>query len=326
MVGFRGVRFEDDLEGVIRDHSIGGIVLFRRNIESSDQIKTLIRSAQDCAAKTLGRSILVAIDQEGGPVQRLVSPPFTRLPSAKTLSIEGADAVRTWAAAAGRELRGLGIQINLAPVLDVLPENSGSHFMDERCLGSEPQRVTELGKLWISALQTEGVSATAKHFPGLGQAELDPHHYAPTIHWKNGTSMQRDLTPFQDAVSMGVHCVMTSHCLYPAVDDRWPATLSPVLCSNWLRHRLGFGGVLLSDDLDMAAVLERYTWEEVARQGLLATIDFFLLCQNPENIDPFCSSLVDQLRSEPRFMALHEQSLARIQVLHRRLHLNWAAA
>lgn len=326
MVGFRGVRFADELEKLIREHSIGGIVLFRRNIESPEQLKKLISSAQDCAVRTLGRSILVAIDQEGGPVQRLVSPPFTRLPSAKSLSMEGADAVRTWAATAARELRDLGIQINLAPVLDVLPVNSGSHFMDERCLGSEPRRVAELGSLWISALQNEGVAATAKHFPGLGQAELDPHHYAPTIQWKNGASMQRDLSPFQEAVSTGVHCVMTSHCLYPSVDDRWPATLSPVLCSHWLRHRLGFEGVLLSDDLDMAAVVERYTWEEVARQGLLSTIDFFLLCQNPENIEPFCSSLADQLRSDPQFMTLHEQSLARIQVLHRRLHLHGASA
>jgi beta-N-acetylhexosaminidase len=321
MVGFRGSRFEEELEGLIRSHFIGGAVLFRRNVENPGQLKRLTGSAQDCALKHLGRPILLAIDQEGGPVQRLASPPFLGLPSARKLADEGPEMIWASGVAAARELKDLGIHLNLAPVLDVLPKDHAGHFMEERCLGSDPQRVAELGRIWITALQSEGVSATAKHFPGLGHASLDPHHYAPVIHWNNGASMERDLAPFREAVSAGVHCVMTSHSLYPAVDSQWPATLSPTLCSEWLRQRLGFDGVLLSDDLDMAAVAQRFSWETIARQGALSSIDFFLLCQNPENVDPFSSVFIDLLNRSSRLRTLHEQSVLRIRQVFLRLGL-----
>jgi len=325
MVGFRGVRLEEELEGLIRDHHIGGAVLFRRNVEDPEQLRELVRSARECALSHLGRPILLAIDQEGGPVQRLKSPPFERLPSARVLAKEGPESVRGWAGIAARELKSLGIHINLAPVLDVLPEDHAEHFMAERCLGSDPVRVAELGRAWIEALQREGVSATAKHFPGLGHAESDPHHDATVIHWENEASTERDLEPFRQAVAGGVHCVMTSHSLYPAVDAEWPATLSPTLCCQWLRHRLGFDGVLLSDDLDMAAVSRQFTWETVARQGILATVDFFLLCQNPGHIGPFALELGGWLARSPELAALHDRSVGRIERLHRRLGLAWRA-
>jgi beta-N-acetylhexosaminidase len=326
MVGFRGITFEEELERLIRDYFIGGAVLFRRNIQDAGQLKDLIGSAQQCAVESLGRPILLSIDQEGGPVQRLMSPPFPKLPSAETMSKEGPESVRTWAGMAAQELKELGIHINLAPVLDVLPAHTTEHFMKERSLGSDPHQVAQLGMLWIKEMQRKGVSATAKHFPGLGQAELDPHHYAPTIQWSDGASMERDLIPFQEAINSGVHCIMTSHALYPSVDSHWPATLSPALCSLWLREKMGFEGVLLSDDLDMAAVEQRFSWGETACQGLLATVDFFLLCQKPENIEPFFSSFIDLLSREPRFMTLHEQSLKRIRLLHERLGLEWTGA
>jgi len=325
MVGFRGLRFEEELGGLIRDHFVGGAVLFRRNVENPEQLKRLIRSAQDCAMRYLGRPILLAIDQEGGPVQRLPSPPFTGLPSARTLGREGPELIWASGVSAARELKDLGIHLNLAPVLDVLPDDHAGHFMEERCLGSDPQRVAELGRVWIKALQSDGVSATAKHLPGLGHAELDPHHYAPVIHWNHVASMEKDLAPFREAVSAGVHCVMTSHSLYPTVDSQWPATLSPALCSDWLRRRLGFEGVLLSDDLDMAAVAQRFSWETVARQGTLSSIDFFLLCQNPRNIELFSSALGDLLNRSSELRALHDQSALRIRRLFLRLGLTGAA-
>ncbi|NTW35521.1 MAG: hypothetical protein HGB17_05235 [Syntrophobacteraceae bacterium] len=133
------------------------------------------------------------------------------------------------------------------------------------------------------------------------------------------------LAPFREAVSAGVHCVMTSHSLYPAVDSQWPATLSPALCSDWLRRRLGFEGVLLSDDLDMAAVAQRFSWETVARQGTLSSIDFFLLCQNPQNIELFSSALGDLLNRSSGLRALHDQSALRIRRLFLRLGLTGAA-
>lgn len=318
LAGFRGLTPEEELKGFIRDFHIGGIVLFRRNIESPEQLKSLISGAQEYAMETLGRPLWVAIDQEGGPVQRLTAP-FTKLPSAQELAREGAQAVMEWTEKAAAEMRDLGITINLAPVLDLVSEGK-THFMEARSLGSNPLRVAQLGELWIRALQEGGVSATAKHFPGLGRAESDPHHFAPVIRWPDKKAMELDLIPFRAAANAGVHCVMTSHALYPFLDSEWPATLSPAVNRELLREQLGFEGVLLSDDMDMAAISERYGWEAMVRQGLLATIDFFLLCQRSENIEPFYRALSDAIKKEPELAEARASSLRRIERLFQQHH------
>jgi beta-N-acetylhexosaminidase len=259
----------------------------------------------------LGRPLWVSIDQEGGPVQRLI-PPFTCLPSARELALQGAGAVMDWAATAARELREVGVQVNLAPVLDVMPEGKPT-FMEERSLGANPERVADLGRVWIDALQRNGVSATAKHYPGLGSAELDPHHFAPVIRWSSDAAMWRDILPFQKAIEAGVHCIMTSHALYPDLDQEWPATLSPNVSRSLLREKLGFEGVLLSDDMDMAAILENYSWDVVVRQGLLSSIDFFLLCQHSKNVEPFYRALSDATTRDSVLANAHNESLKRIE-------------
>ncbi len=289
--GFGGTTLEQELKFLIEEFHIGGIVLFRRNVEGPEQLHALLREARSFALETMGRGLLVSIDQEGGPVQRL-NPHFTALAAARDLAVEGAGAVVASARGAARELRRLGVHVNLAPVLDVVTDAT-PHFLEARSLGSDPERVGFLGGLWIEALQREGVSATAKHFPGLGHAELDPHHFAPVIRWENAQSIGDDMRPFRDAVRAGAHCFMTSHALYPALDPLWPATLSPSVNRQWLRERLQFDGLLLSDDMDMAAISANYGWPAAVRQGLLASVDAFLLCQDCRNIEPFYRELAD---------------------------------
>jgi beta-N-acetylhexosaminidase len=310
MVGFGGTALGEELKSLIRDFHIGGVVLFRRNVEDPEQLQALLTDAQRFAAETMGRRLWVAIDQEGGPVQRLI-PPFIQLPSARNLATQGQDGVSEWSAKAARELHQIGIHINLAPVLDLVLEGQ-THFMTERSLGSDPKRVAQLGEVWIKSLQEQGISATAKHFPGLGRAILDPHHYAPVIQWANEAAMAEDFFPFRHAVQVGVHCVMTSHALYPYLDARWPATLSSIINRDWLRTRLEFQGLLLSDDMDMAAVSGRFTFDEVARQGLDATLDFFLLCQQSANVEPLYRALSDAVKQEQHMAELHRRSLDRI--------------
>jgi beta-N-acetylhexosaminidase len=184
--------------------------------------------------------------------------------------------------------------------------------MTERSLGSDPKQVAELGEIWIKTLQEQGISATAKHFPGLGRAVLDPHHHAPTIRWENEEVMAGDLFPFRQAVKAGVHCVMTSHALYPDLDVQWPATLSPAINRDWLRNRLGFQGLLLSDDMDMDAVSAHYTFEEIARQGLEATLDFFLLCQQSSNVELLYRAIANVIDYDQSMADLHRKSLARM--------------
>lgn len=313
--GFKGLHLEDELERIIREFRPGGIVLFKRNVEGREQVKELVASAQRFALEEMGRPLLVAIDQEGGTVQRL-APHFSDLPSAKSLSEMDASDFSQWVRTAAADLVEIGIHINFAPVLDIAPE-SGKHFLASRTLGSSPEAVAELGTIWIKTLQENGVSATAKHFPGLGRAELDPHRFAPVIQADSEEEFQRHLIPYKAAVKAGVHCMMTSHAVYPAIDPDLPATLSYAINHEWLRERLGFGGILFSDDLDMAAIEEKFPPGEIVARGLLCGIDFFLLCQKSENIEPFFKTLADSSRQDKWLQAARERSLDRIDGLLR---------
>jgi len=318
-IGFSGVRLEEELKYLIREYRPGGIVLFKRNIEGREQLKTLVSSAQALAMEELKRPLFFAIDQEGGTVQRL-SPHFLSIPSARSLAEQGREAVAQWAAACAADLREIGIQINFAPVLDIVAEGK-EHFMETRSFGSIPAKVSDLGTIWIETLQANGVSATAKHFPGLGRAQLDPHHFAPVIADEKGDDFHLHLIPFRSAIRAGVNCVMTSHAVYRTVDNLHPATLSYEIGHRWLRERLGFGGVLFGDDLDMAAISENYSPEEIAFLGLSCSMDFFLLCQKSESIEPMHRALADQLDRNQSLQRFHCATIQRLEML-RLFHFN----
>ncbi len=308
--GFEGVTLEQDLKGLIENFRIGGIVLFKRNIQSAEQLKDLVAAAQQFALHELGRPLLVAIDQEGGSVQRL-APYFTTLPSARSLADDGPGAVARWARIAAADLKEIGVHINFAPVLDIVAEGP-EHFMSSRSLGSTPETVSELGRIWVQTLQESGISATAKHFPGLGRAGLDPHHFTPVIREDDPEKFREDILPFQAAVDAGVHCIMTSHALYPAIDPGRPATLSREINHRLLRETMGFEGILFGDDLDMAAIRENYTPHQVAGWGMECGTDFFLLCQKSGNIGPFYRVLSGLIKEDASLRRAHLKSLERI--------------
>ncbi|MCE5336332.1 MAG: beta-N-acetylhexosaminidase [Desulfobacteraceae bacterium] len=314
-IGFRGTSIEEELRDVIREIRPGGIVLFRRNIEGPGQVRNLVAGAQELAHRELKRPLLVAIDQEGGTVQRLV-PHFTNLPAARELGGQTPSEISRWAEVCARDLRDIGIQINLAPVLDIVPAGE-NHFMESRTFGSSPGKVSEAGRTWLEALQRNGISATAKHFPGLGRAQRDPHHFSPIINGDTTEEFRKHIIPFHAAVTAGVNCVMTSHAVYPAIDPGVPATLSREINRGWLREKLRFGGVLFSDDLDMAAIKENYTPDFIVERGLSCSTDFFLLCQNSESLKPFSESLNSHLRNDSALRDVHAESLVRIEMLYR---------
>ncbi|MGC9193959.1 MAG: glycoside hydrolase family 3 N-terminal domain-containing protein [Syntrophobacteraceae bacterium] len=312
-IGFKGLSLDEELKDFIKQYRPAGAVLFKRNIEGREQLKELVASAQSLAMAELGRPLLFAIDQEGGSVQRL-APHFNALPSAQSMSEQGPESVSNWAAVCADDLRQIGIQINFAPVLDIVADPK-THFMTSRSFGATSEQVSKLGTIWIETLQTNGISATAKHFPGLGRASLDPHHFAPVISDEGNQDFDHELLAFSAAVKAGVHCMMTSHAVYRSVDPEFPATFSKQICRLRLRERMGFKGVLFADDLDMAAISENYSPKDSVRLGLACSIDFFLLCQKSENIEPMYRALFDQLQSESSLQGLHRESVQRIEKL-----------
>lgn len=309
-IGFPGTEVGAGLKDLIRTVAPGGIVLFKRNVASREQLQQLLEEAQALAREHLGRPLWVAVDQEGGPVQRLQNL-FAPLPSARDLALEGPAAIERHAGIAAEQLVSLGIHINYAPVLDLGTE-PGVGFLKDRCLAADPGQVAALASVWIRALQDRTISATAKHFPGLGLAALDPHHHLPVLAATSKTELEPHLLPFQAVIDRGVHAVMSSHAVYAFWNPAHPATLAPEVGRDLLRDRLGFSGVYFSDDLDMAAIRRRYSDDEVVRRGLEASLDAFLLCQDPDHCEPFFRALVDTVTCSGQFAARHREAVQRL--------------
>jgi beta-N-acetylhexosaminidase len=282
LVGFQGQEMNRSLAAHIRRLRPAGLIFFSRNIATPEQLARLSRDVQTLALGEFGRPLFLAVDQEGGTVARLSSP-FTQLPNALTLGNSGCESANRYYDITANELRVAGLNLNFAPVLDIdHPDSAG--LMESRSFGSIPSLVTRCGVAAINATQGNGIMATAKHFPGLGRARIDPHHDLPIVTASSEELHQHDLLPFQAAVHAGVACVMTSHTLYTSLDPALPATFSPAILRGLLREKLGFDGVVITDDLEMGAVGRRYSTEDAAIEALKAGADLLLVCNDMEKM------------------------------------------
>lgn len=313
MVGFEGQTLTPALRDLLLEVRPGGIILFERNVSGGpEQIAGLIRAAQDLALAAFGRRLLVAVDQEGGPVRRL-GPPFTLLPSQREMARNMTpDQVRALAARSGRELAGTGFNLNLAPVLD-LQTDPQARYMAERSFGSDPDLAARLGLAVIQGHAGQGVLTCAKHFPGLGDVRLDPHQDLPTVHHGPERLRSVEMVPFARAVARGLNAVMTAHVRFPRLDPDWPATLSSRLLTEVLRGEMGFTGLILSDDLEMGAVVKNYGLGPAAVQSFRAGCDLLLVCHRPDRITEVREALLQAVRTGEVAPLRVEQSAARLE-------------
>jgi beta-N-acetylhexosaminidase len=276
MMGIGGPTPSKEELGLI-EQGVGGVILFERNCRNPAQVAELIKDLQAVArAKGLGIPLIIAIDQEHGPVTR-IKEGITPLPSAWEMGRTGdSDLVRRGARINGRELASIGITMNLAPVADILlhPEN---RVIGKRSFGADPNRVREMVVATIEGLQGEGMAACAKHFPGHGATETDSHEALPTLERSREEMERAELIPFQSAVQANVAAIMTGHLLCPALNPERPATLSPSIIQGLLRNGLGFEGVVISDDLLMGALNQWGSVEERGKEALKAGVDCLLV-------------------------------------------------
>lgn len=311
MAGFEGGRLDRTLQALIAELRLGGLILFKRNIESPRQLTELCRSAQHCARDSGLPPLFIAIDQEGGQVVRL-GRPFTRFPGNPAMQ-DAADALR-FARITAIELAWTGINMNLAPVLDAAPEGFDS-VMAARAFGSDPRRVARLGAAVIEGLQAGGIMAVAKHFPGIGRTRLDSHLDLPLLDADLDSLEAYDLIPFRKAFQQPVAGVMLSHILYRRLDPEWPASLSAVIARDLLRTRMGFEGVVLTDDLEMGAITRHYGFGAAVRQVLRADIDVALICRSARKLRRAHAIMHAAIEQSERKRASAEASARRILAL-----------
>ncbi|MCA1906524.1 MAG: beta-N-acetylhexosaminidase [Desulfarculus sp.] len=279
----------DQAEELVAVHGLGGVILFARNIDNPRQVWAQNVRLHRAARQAGHPPLLVMVDQEGGVVARLKAP-FTDGPGLPELAQAGdPERLRAQGARMGAELLAAGFNWNLAPVLDVHAVEGG--VQEQRSLGRDPERVAELGAAFIRGVQATGCLACAKHFPGLGRTTLDTHRDRPRVDLDLAALESLELIPFRRAIREGVAGVMVCHAVYERLDPDHPASLSAEVIQVLLRQRLGYGGLVLSDDLEMGAVLADLDPATAAVRAYLAGCDLLLVCRNWR----FALTALDQL-------------------------------
>ncbi|MBI9083325.1 MAG: beta-N-acetylhexosaminidase [Desulfobacterales bacterium] len=315
MVGFDGIEFGNQLEFLITKLRVAGIILFSRNVGTPEEIAALCAAAQDCARACGQPPLLVAVDQEGGQVARLRSPFFTEF--AGNPAMDGQADAEAFARITAAELLAVGLNMNLAPVMDLAPAQMDS-IMAGRAFGADPQRVAELGTTVIEGLQHRGIMAVAKHFPGIGRTTLDSHLDLPVLDADPRLLKATDLCPFAAAIQAGVAGIMLSHVRYTGLDPIWPASLSPVIARDLLREKMGYDGVIMTDDLDMGAIAPHYDIDTSIGQVLEADVDLALICHWGPAIETAFDALVKKLQSDDLLRNRGRASVKRVMDLKRR--------
>lgn len=313
MVGFEGVNLNQDLRMMIRELKVGGLILFSRNLKSPDQIKELCSSVQDYAQSCGLPPLFIAIDQEGGEVVRLKEP-FTQFPGNPHMKSE-ADAIY-FSETTAAELFQVGINMNMAPVVDVAPEDFNS-IIAGRAFGGDPHWVSRLGVSVVEHLQQNHIMAVAKHFPGIGRTSLDSHLEMPILDDDLQVMQRLDLIPFEACIRHGVCGIMLSHIFYRKLDPIWPASLSSKIARDLLRDRMGFDGIVITDDLDMGAIAKHFDIKSVIRQILSADIDISLICRRGPNIAIVFEEILRMLRESSTIKLKAQESVERIMRLKR---------
>jgi len=276
--GFEGVELPRDLERLLSAGRVGGTVLFARNLRDPHQVRSLCQSIHAAAPEQA--PVLLAIDQEGGRVQRLREP-WTIWPPMRTLGeLDDPKLTGELARALAKELADLGIHLDFAPVADV-DTNVANPVIGDRSFSREPTRVAKHVMAFVNAMQAVGVAACAKHFPGHGDTDLDSHVRLPSLAHDIHRLREVELVPFRAAIDAGVASVMTAHVMFPTLDKHRPATISPEIMAI-LREQLAYDGVVFGDDLEMKAVAEHFTPERLVHDGLTAGLDAFLVCRKAD--------------------------------------------
>jgi len=279
MLGIQGTESSKDLQALFKSYHPGSIILFSRNLTDAEQAAHLTNSLQKLAPRM---PLFISIDQEGGRVARLPKG-FTVFPGQGAIGRGGSvELAYSFAEVTALELRAIGVNMNLTPVLDV-DSNPDNPIIGDRAFGRDPEQVETLGLAVIAGLQSNGVLACGKHFPGHGDTVKDSHLELPIV--THGLERLRavELRPFVHCIANGVAAIMSAHVQYPALDPAFPATLSPAIITGLLRTQLHFKGLVLTDDLEMRAILDHYGIEDAAVLSLLAGADILLISKEQDH-------------------------------------------
>jgi beta-N-acetylhexosaminidase len=307
VMGFDGTEMSSRLRVMLDTLRPGGIILFKRNIEHAEQTHALLSAAQ----KISKTALFLCVDMEGGTVDRLRDA-IAPAPSVADVAAAGSKKLyRKHGRLIGQEIRALGFNTDFAPVLDLQFEPSKS-VLTSRTVSAKPKKTIAYAREFLRGLRDYDVLGCGKHFPGLGEANLDSHADLPVIDkpWK--ALWKQDLRPYRE-LRRDLPFVMVAHAAYPEITgDHTPASLSKQWMSGILRNKIGYEGLIITDDLDMGGVLASSPIEDAAVETLRAGADMFLVCQKEESVRLAFEAVLKRAESDKKFASLVADKSKRI--------------
>ena len=310
MIGIHGTTLNDDAKFMLNEYRVGGIILFDRNMESKDQVKTLITDINK-AGKSAGLTpLFLGIDQEGGAVARM-DDKLIKVPPAEEVGKMPVEQAVSLAKQSGAELKDLGFNINFAPVADL-----GLTY--GRSYSTSPDEVVRYAGAVGKAYDEAGLWYSYKHFPGIGKTDVDLHADTSIVPVSKETLLSEDTKVFIDLIKQSkpnTYTIMVSHAMYPQIDSDHPASLSKAIITDWLRKDIGYNGVVVTDDMDMGALANHYTFGDMAVQSILAGSDILLVCHEYEHMQEAYNGLMKAVKDGRISKERLDESVKRILLM-----------
>jgi len=310
MIGIHGKSLNDDAKFMLNEYRVGGIILFDRNMESKDQVKTLITDINK-AGKSAGLTqLFLGIDQEGGAVARM-DDKLIKVPPAEEVGKEPVEQAAALAKEVGTELKDLGFNINFAPVADL-----GLTY--GRSYSTNPDEVVRYAGAVGKAYDEAGLWYSYKHFPGIGKTDVDLHADTSIVPVSKETLLSEDTKVFVDLIKQSkpnTYTIMVSHAMYPQIDPDHPSSLSKAIITDWLRKDMGYNGVVVTDDMDMGALAKHYTFGDMAVQSILAGSDILLVCHEYEHMQEAYNGLMKAVKDGRISKERLDESVKRILLM-----------
>jgi beta-N-acetylhexosaminidase len=318
IIGIQGLALTSEEADFIVKNNIGGVILFRRNVESPEQLRSLCASIQGLRHRMADKApLFISIDMEGGRVHRLRAP-FTQWPAlAHVGKIDSTSVAFRFAQAMGAELRAVGINLDFAPCVDIFT-NPSNTVIGDRSLGTTAEPVARLGSALVRGYIKADVIPCAKHFPGHGHTLVDSHEDLP-VEMKTLEELEQvELEPFRKVFRAKLDLVMSAHIKFPNIDPDWPGTLSEIFLKQILRERLRYRGLITTDDLDMKGLTKHFDKATIAVRALQAGANILLYCNEPDS-PPTALDAIEKALSDGRLnAAVIEENQKRILELKRR--------
>lgn len=319
IVGMQGKTYGDELDRLIRQHHVGGIILLGKNISYPAGMLKLLNDSKQ-ANTDYKVPLFISVDEEGGRVSRLPSS-MKKLPAAEYFGRTGDETLAYDTGAYLAELlHAFGYNMNYAPVLDV-HSNPKNPVIGDRSFSSDPNKVADIGMAVMQGMTENGIISVVKHFPGHGDTHVDSHLSLPVIDKSLAELRETELIPFQRAIEENADVIMVAHIMFPELDDKYPSSLSEKIITGLLREEMNFEGVVITDDMTMGAIVNDYTVPEAAVQSFLAGSDLLLIAGDYENqmgtINALMAAVQEGKISEERI----NESVKRILTLKERYKL-----